>query len=203
MGSLSGPAPLPGRAQTVAAKAKKYNIPDWLLWGVWGIETSFGTNVKTSSAGAMGEFQFLPSTAGSYRYPLTNTPNDQQFDQQADAAAHYLSDLIKQHGGSQDAALRAYSGGGYGLSDVQKKAGNVFSKGSLDAAGAASGIDPAAAAGAAASGVTDAATATADAVGKLAGTLGLVFSLRGLELLAAIILGVLALRTLGGHLAGS
>lgn len=55
--------------------------------------------------------------------------------------------------------------------------------------------------------VVDAATsgvdAATDAVKAVGSTLQLVFSIRGLELLAAVILGVLALRTLGGHLAGS
>ncbi len=105
-----------------AAAAKKYGIPAGILEGVWGMETNFGQDVKTSSAGAVGEFQFLPSTAGSYGYPLTNTPTVAQFQQQADAAAHYLSDLYKQHGNNWDAALKAYSGGGYGLAQVQAKA---------------------------------------------------------------------------------
>src|SRR5436309_10326061 len=91
--------------------AKKYGVPLWILRGVWGMETDFGRNVTTSSANAVGDFQFIPSTAKSYNYPLTNTPTPTQFQAQADSAAHYLSDLKKQHG-SWDAALRAYSGGG-------------------------------------------------------------------------------------------
>ena len=100
----------------------KYGVDPRILFGVWGMETSFGQNVSTSSAGAIGHFQFLPSTAAQYSYPLTNTPTMAQFTQQADGAAHYLADLFRRTG-SWDAALKAYSGGGYGLSQVQDKAG--------------------------------------------------------------------------------
>jgi soluble lytic murein transglycosylase-like protein len=103
--------------------AAKYGIPASTLFGIWGMETNFGQNVKTSSSGAVGDFQFLPSTASSYSYPLTNTPTMAEFQQQADAAAHYISDLLKQHSGNMDAALKAYSGGGYGAAQVQAKAG--------------------------------------------------------------------------------
>lgn len=102
--------------------ATKYHVPTAILDGVFGMETDFGKDVTTSSAGAVGLMQFLPSTARSYGYPLTNNPNTVQAQQQFDAAAHYLSILYKQHG-SWDAALRAYSGGGYGLSQVEAKSG--------------------------------------------------------------------------------
>lgn len=100
----------PAQAQAIANAANKWHVPAWVLQGVYGLETSFGSNIKTSSAGAMGAFQFIPSTAAKYSYPLTNSPNDQQFAAQADAAAHYLSDLFHQYG-SWDTALHAYSGG--------------------------------------------------------------------------------------------
>ena len=113
------------QATAVTSAAQKYNVPQSVLWGVWGMETDFGANVKTSSAGAVGNFQFLPSTARQYGYPLTNSPTQPQLQQQADAAAHYLSDLFKRTG-SWDAALKAYSGGGYGLAQVQNKSQNLF-----------------------------------------------------------------------------
>lgn len=71
----------------------KYGIPNAILKGVFGMETAFGANVKTSSAGAEGPFQFIRSTAQQYGYPYTNSPTIGQFQQQADSAAHYLSDL--------------------------------------------------------------------------------------------------------------
>jgi membrane-bound lytic murein transglycosylase B len=102
--------------------AAKWSIPIEILTGVMGMETDYGRNITTSSAGAVGGFQFIRSTAASYGYPYTNSPNAQQQAQQADSAAHYLSDLIHQHGGDWNAALFSYSGGGYGLSQVNAKA---------------------------------------------------------------------------------
>ena len=110
-----------GKAEAIASAASKYNVPINILVGVYGQETSFGSDVTTSSAGAVGPFQFIPSTASSYAYPLTNTPTAAQFQQQADAAAHLLSDLYKRTG-SWDSALHSYSGGGYGLSQVTAQA---------------------------------------------------------------------------------
>ncbi|HET7047869.1 MAG TPA: transglycosylase SLT domain-containing protein [Solirubrobacteraceae bacterium] len=78
------------QAATIVGVSVKYNIPINALLGIYGQETSFGANVTTSSAGAMGPFQFIPSTARQYGYPLTNTPNLSQFQQQADAWGRYL-----------------------------------------------------------------------------------------------------------------
>lgn len=105
----------------VTSAAAKYGIPDAILDGVFGLETDRGQNSKTSSAGAIGWFQFMPATARAYNYPLTNTPSALQSQQQADAAAHYLSDLFKQYGNWDD-ALKHYSGGGYGITEVDKEA---------------------------------------------------------------------------------
>lgn len=130
------------RLPIVKAAADRHKVPLVVLWGVYGIETNFGTNVKTSSAGAMGHFQFTPDTAKAYNYPLTNHPTEKQFEAQADGAARYLADLKKQKG-SWDAAIHGYSAGphnpnpkaGYGLAEVTKKvkdnpdvtSGNVIS----------------------------------------------------------------------------
>lgn len=113
--------------QVVDYEAQRFGVPTWVIEGVWGMETDFGANVSTSSAGAMGDFQFLPSTAKLFGYPLTNSPNQHQFTRQAESAAKYLSQLYKQHGHNWDAAIKAYSGGGYGAAQVRAKAsGNPF-----------------------------------------------------------------------------
>jgi hypothetical protein len=100
--------------------ASKYHIPFSVLWGVYGVETSHGSNVTTSSTGAKGPFQFEPETARAYHAPYSDAIDVAGFQGQAEAAAHYLSDLYKQHG-SWDAALHAYSGGGYGWTQVAKQ----------------------------------------------------------------------------------
>lgn len=104
------------KGNPVAAAALKYKIPESVLMEVFGKETSYGKNVTTSSAGAMGDFQFIPGTAKNYKYPMTNHPTSKQFAEQANAAAHYLADLIRQNNGNINAAMKQYSGGGYGYS---------------------------------------------------------------------------------------
>jgi tape measure domain-containing protein len=114
---FNNPAVVPGGAfsdrRSVNAAAARYGIPSDLLWGVYGVETGHGSNVKTSSAGAKGAFQFMPGTAPGYNYPYTNKQTPKIFTQQALGAAHYLSDLLKRFHGDVGAALKAYSGGGY------------------------------------------------------------------------------------------
>lgn len=109
-----------GSAPSIQAAAQKYGVPAGILMGVYGMETSYGADVTTSSAGAKGSFQFIQSTAAQYHYPYTNATDPGTFGQQVDAAAHYLSDLFHQTG-SWDAAVRSYSGGGYGLAEVAAK----------------------------------------------------------------------------------
>jgi hypothetical protein len=121
-------------AGPIATAATQYGVPRNILTGVFGQETDLGALLKTSSAGAEGAFQFLPSTAAQYSYPLTNDPTAAQFQQQANAAAHYLSDLYKQTG-SWDVALQHYSGGGYGLSQVLKQAGSTTTAEGIQAGG--------------------------------------------------------------------
>lgn len=120
--ATAGTGPFATKRSQITAAAKRWRVPAWLLYGVWGLETSWGTNVATSSAGAMGDFQFIPDTAARYGYPMTNTPTGSAFSKQADAAAHYLHDLLAEHHGNIDAALRAYSGGGYGLDQARTAA---------------------------------------------------------------------------------
>lgn len=105
----------------INSSATRWHVSPWILLGVFGKETAFGSDVHTSTAGAVGLTQFLPSTAAKYNYPLTNNPTSAQAQQQFNATAHYLSDLYHQTG-SWDSALRHYSGGGYGLADVQAEA---------------------------------------------------------------------------------
>jgi len=79
--------------QAIADAAARYNVPLDVFYGMFSKETNLGANIATSSAGAVGAFQFEPSTASSYAYPLTNTPNLQEFQAQAQGAAHYLSTI--------------------------------------------------------------------------------------------------------------
>lgn len=125
LGGLGNAKP-EGKYGAINEAAKKYGIDPSVLWGVYGTETSYGKNISTSSAGAQGAFQFIPETAKRYHYPLTNHPSEKQFQEQASAAAHYLSDLVKQTG-SVNAALALYSGHTAGY--AQKVASNSHAVG--------------------------------------------------------------------------
>lgn len=182
------------RLQIIEAAAKQYGIPWPILYGVWGMETSFGSNVNTSSTGAVGDFQFEPSTAASYSYPLTNNPTDQQFGQQALAAAHYLHDLYAQTG-SWNTALQHYSGGGYGLTQVSQQAQQGLNAPATAIGGAIQG---------AANTVTGDVASAATGAAQVAGVLGDIWTaltnpshwLRALELIggaAALYFGIKAL----------
>lgn len=97
----------------------KYGVPVNVLTGVFGMESDFGANPSTSSAGAMGYMQFIPPTAKAYGYPLTDNPTAAQAQQQIEAAA---AKLAHDAGPSKNwaAAINAY-GGGYTLSQVNAK----------------------------------------------------------------------------------
>lgn len=74
-----------GEKAIVTEAAQKYGIDPKLLWGIYGTETSFGKNVSTSSAGAVGPFQFEPATAKGMGV------NPYDFRSAAFGAARYLA----------------------------------------------------------------------------------------------------------------
>lgn len=81
--------------EAIRRASEQYRINPAFLWGIFGVETSYGSNIRTSSTGAKGPFQFEPATAAKYGYPLgVNEPHITDwaaFQQQANAAAHYLA----------------------------------------------------------------------------------------------------------------
>lgn len=83
--------------------AASQRLPASLLWGVYGAETNFGRNVRRSGAGAVGPFQFEPSTARGLGI------NPYNFRQAAFGAAKYLAPYF--HKGGARAALIAYNAG--------------------------------------------------------------------------------------------
>jgi len=103
--------------KAIAKAAEKYKVNPTYLWGIYGTETAFGTDVKTSSAGAKGPFQFEPETAKEYGYPLgvneNGITNWTAFQQQANAAARFLAahGATPSGGASSEAAVRAYNPG--------------------------------------------------------------------------------------------
>jgi hypothetical protein len=85
--------------------ARRYGIDPRILRAVCFIESRYQLNA-VSPKGAVGPMQFMPETA--QRYGLRN-PHDAK--SSIDAAAHYLSDLLRKFGGRVDLALAAYNAG--------------------------------------------------------------------------------------------
>ena len=77
--------PLRVQKAIVRDAARRYGIDPAIEWGVYGAETDFGRNVSTSGAGAVGPFQFMPSTAQGMGVDPLN------FRSAALGAARYLS----------------------------------------------------------------------------------------------------------------
>lgn len=92
----------------------KYHLPDGLLRSVATTESG-GNQFAVSSAGAQGLFQLMPGTAKGL-----GLKEGEQFDPQksSDAAARYLSQLLKQFNGDLKTALAAYN---WGPGNVAKK----------------------------------------------------------------------------------
>lgn len=94
---------------------KKYNLPEGMLDKIWSIESSRGSNM-VSPKGATGHFQFMPNTATAYGMTEADTYD---LNKSSEAAAHMMSDLLKQFKGDEAKAIAAYNWG----------SGNVTNKG--------------------------------------------------------------------------
>lgn len=91
------PAPL---ASAINSSAKKYKVPADLLAGIWRVESaSTYPNPAVNSSGYGGLF-------GTRNWNASTQA-------QADQAASILARQLVAHGGDIQAALSAYSGGGY------------------------------------------------------------------------------------------
>jgi len=94
---------------------KKYNLPEGMLDKIWSIESNRGSNM-VSPKGATGHFQFMPNTATAYGMTEADTYD---LNKSSEAAAHMMSDLLKQFKGDEAKAIAAYNWG----------SGNVTNKG--------------------------------------------------------------------------
>lgn len=105
--------PTPDENRKRAAELEKqYGLPEGMLWKVSGIESSHrgdavGPVVKNGTGQqAKGWFQFMPATAKQYG---VTDPTD--FNQSAEGAAKFISELLGKNGGDTDKALAYYNGG--------------------------------------------------------------------------------------------
>lgn len=88
-GSPTAPPVTGSQKQQVQQVAQQFGLSPQTLWGIYGTESSFGQNPSTSSAGAEGPFQFLPSTWATYG----QGGNINQFSDSLVAAARLLRAL--------------------------------------------------------------------------------------------------------------
>jgi len=88
----------------VATLAGLYEVPAALALAVYGKESSFGANPKTSAKGAQGGFQVMPATFremmpdGNIKDPVDN----------AIAGIKYLAKGLKKYGGDPEKAAQFY-----------------------------------------------------------------------------------------------
>ncbi|KFK94594.1 MULTISPECIES: transglycosylase SLT domain-containing protein [unclassified Serratia (in: enterobacteria)] len=94
--------------QRLSQLEKQYNLPPNLLDKVWSTESARGKNML-SSAGAEGHFQFMPPTGRAYG--LKTREDRMDFTKSSEAAARYLSDLLKMFDGDVRKAVAAYNWG--------------------------------------------------------------------------------------------
>lgn len=96
-----------------AGLEKLYNLPMGLLRGVAQTESAGNPNA-VSRVGAKGLFQFMDGTARDMGLSGADVFNPMKA---AEAAAKYLSQLLKANGGDLDKALASYN---WGIGNVQK-----------------------------------------------------------------------------------
>ena len=105
--------------------AKRYHVPWEVLAAINAVESDYGRDINTSSAGAIGWMQFEPSTWKEYGVPVDGhtvanpyDPRDAIF-----AAARYLHAA----GGSQDItrAIYAYNHAGWYVDEVMNRAHRI------------------------------------------------------------------------------
>ena len=92
--------------QVVQAAGRRYGVDPRILWGVYGTESDYGRNPSTSSAGAVGPWQFLPSTAKGMGV------NPYDFRSGAFGAAKYLAQYKKRGTAGMLSAYNAGPAGG-------------------------------------------------------------------------------------------
>lgn len=110
-GKYSGNTP----AAFLSSLERQYGLPSGVLKSVLQAESHGNDpNYQVSQKGALGPFQFEPATAADYGL---NGSTVFDFNKSADAAAHYLHDLLAMFHGDLSEALAAYN---WGQGNVQK-----------------------------------------------------------------------------------
>ncbi|HHH1258975.1 TPA: lytic transglycosylase domain-containing protein [Yersinia enterocolitica] len=130
---VKSPYILPGEDQQQARLKQlesQYNLPSTLLDRVYLTESNRGKNLL-SPAGAQGPFQFMPPTGRDYG--LNSMDDRMDFNKSSEAAAKYLSDLLKMFDGDVNKAVASYNWGQnnvkkYGLEQAPAETRNYLGK---------------------------------------------------------------------------
>lgn len=85
---------------------KAHGLPKGMLNSIYGAESSSGANKNTSSAGAVGPFQFLPATAEQY-----GVKDSRDLDQSSQGAGRFLDHLAKVFDKDWVKVVAAYNSG--------------------------------------------------------------------------------------------
>lgn len=126
------PPPVPSNIlQYIEQAAKATGLPQAVVAAQNYTESAYGTNEGPSSAGALGPWQFEPSTYTGLGY---NTSTIDSWSQSTQAYIKLMNENLKQYNGNVRDALAAYNAGsgdisaGYGYADsILAMAGNSTS----------------------------------------------------------------------------
>lgn len=124
-----------------AGLERQYGLPSGMLSRVRQLESNNGKDPlskKPNSVGALGDFQFIPSTGKAYGLDRASDYLDPE--KSGTAAAKYLADLLKQYDGNAYMAAAHYHGEGDRATRYALGApSSGYSKYALQAAGGANG----------------------------------------------------------------
>lgn len=105
---------------------KRYGLPQGTLYRVWMAESGGGQHM-ISPKGAQGHFQFMPGTAAEY-----GLKDPYNFEESADAAGRYYSNMYRKYGSLEKAAAAYNWGPGnvdkYGLGAAPLETRNYVDK---------------------------------------------------------------------------
>jgi soluble lytic murein transglycosylase-like protein len=107
--ATSNTGQMPAQVQGEPSGVDKYGTPTKLLDNLMQTESSGNPLAVNKGSGAMGAFQFMPSTVAALKKQgITFNPFDAN--QSRDAASQYIQQLVKQNGGDYAKAMAAYGG---------------------------------------------------------------------------------------------
>jgi len=95
---------------TIQLMAQERGVDPVLASAVFGAESSFGMDSRTSSAGAIGPMQVMPRTLSDPGFGV-QPARDNSEQELARVGVEYLGAMLKRYNGDVDAALVAYNAG--------------------------------------------------------------------------------------------